>query len=133
MTIADTIYDWVDNKLSKINPPRALNMQEPRIRKELDEFREAIEQGMTPEVIAMELADVVISCYTAARLALSDHGIDLDRMILEKTAINWRRQWEIGPDGLGRHVKVRSDDQKISDGTDSSGRPGSTGNESSPS
>lgn len=129
MTIAKIIYDWVDNKLSKINPPKALKMQEPRIRKELDEFREAIEQGLPPEVIAIELADVVISCYTAARLALSSHGIDLDRVILEKNAINWRREWEIGPDGLGRHVKVRSNEQsqETSHGGDSSGRAGPPG------
>jgi NTP pyrophosphatase (non-canonical NTP hydrolase) len=129
MKISTAIYDWVDHKLSRINPPRSLKQQEPRIRKELDELREAIETDQSPEVIAMELADVVISCYTAARLALSELGVDLDRVILEKNAINWRREWEIGPDGLGRHVKVRSDEQsqETSHGGDSSGRAGPPG------
>lgn len=129
MKISTAIYDWVDHKLSHINPSRSLKQQESRIRKELDELREAIETDQSPEVIAMELADVVISCYTAARLALSEFGVDLDRVILEKNAINWRREWEIGPDGLGRHVKVRSDEQsqETSHGGDSSGRAGPPG------
>lgn len=124
MTIQVAINDWVDIKLSTINPPRDLRMQEPRIRKELDELREAILTEQPAKVIAMELADVVISCYTAARLALQEHGIDLDKVILEKNAINWRREWEIGPDGLGRHIKASSHESNSSgtNGADSPGR-----------
>jgi NTP pyrophosphatase (non-canonical NTP hydrolase) len=106
--IEDDVSDWVDTHLLKINPPRDLASSLKRIRSELDEAQEALEKGDTFDVL-QEIADVVISCFAAVRL--HNEHVSLTNFIKEKMRINRARKWEIGPDGQGRHVKDRPEEE----------------------
>lgn len=55
----------------------------------------------TNEQAAEEAADLVIILYCWSMLK----GIDLHEQIDKKMLINRRREWNIQPDGTGRHIR----------------------------
>lgn len=68
------------------------------LRKMLIEVEELIEDRVTPD----EYADVVILVLDLA----SQYGIDIERAVLDKMAVNERRQWRRDPTtGTMQHIE----------------------------
>jgi hypothetical protein len=66
------------------------------LREEIREFFDAPDDRLA----AVEAADIVILLYCWAML----NGVDLHEEIDRKMVINRRREWNIQPDGTGRHT-----------------------------
>ncbi|WP_417453253.1 dATP/dGTP pyrophosphohydrolase domain-containing protein [Kiloniella sp.] len=97
METQTTICDWAEKTFGPVKDPGDLLK---RALLETTELSESIEEHNIQE-IGKETADVVILLY---RL-LDQYGLDLNKAINEKIAINRARKWEAKDDGTGSHVK----------------------------
>ena len=69
------------------------------LREEVGEFFEALQYATNDYAVVSEAADIVILLYAWADKV----QIDLHKAIDSKMAINRARNWNIQPDGTGRH------------------------------
>lgn len=70
-----------------------------RLKKELDELIESVENNSESNEILMEAADINI----ILRRLCGNLGVDLDSAVDQKMAINRKREWEAFGNGDGRH------------------------------
>ncbi|WP_421781522.1 dATP/dGTP pyrophosphohydrolase domain-containing protein [Kiloniella litopenaei] len=97
METQTTICDWAEKTFG---PVKNANDLLKRAMLETTELSEAIAENNIKE-IGKETADVVILLY---RL-LDQYGLDLNKEINEKMAINRARKWKSKGDGTGSHIK----------------------------
>ncbi|WP_210402205.1 nucleotide pyrophosphohydrolase [Thalassospira sp. MCCC 1A03138] len=91
-----SICDWAEGIFGPVADPRALVTRAMMEMKELDE---AVADRDLSE-IGREAADVMILLY---RL-VDQFGLDLDREVQAKMAINRARKWSAKGDGTGSHI-----------------------------
>ena len=104
----DARLDWATDtllaKLAAIGPERVtLAAQMVKLQDELDECREEIAAPLQPGRLLAELADVVIVCNTAARLA-GFSSTELRRAVADKSFVNANREWYPTASGTARHA-----------------------------
>lgn len=91
-----SICDWAEGIFGPVADPRALVTRAMMEMKELDEA--VVDRDLSE--IGREAADVMILLY---RL-VDQFGLDLDREVQAKMAINRARKWSAKGDGTGSHI-----------------------------
>ncbi|MEQ8391596.1 MAG: DUF550 domain-containing protein [Roseitalea porphyridii] len=91
-----TMCDWAEKTFGPVQDPKALLT---RAMLEMDELGEAIDAHDVTE-IGKEAADVMILLY---RL-VDQFGLELDKEVRAKMAINRSRNWSSKGDGTGSHI-----------------------------
>lgn len=91
-----SVTAWADETFKGATIQAQVN----RAKEEFDELEKALEAGDMDKV-AIEAADVCICLYRTI-------GTINPKAIDDKMAINRGRIWNVGPDGVGYHVKGKS-------------------------
>jgi hypothetical protein len=89
-----SVQEWADQTFG----PASVGTQIHRASKEMEELLWALTHNEPEEKIAFEAADVVIVLYRLIA-QLNPEAIN------QKMAINRARQWHVGKDGVGQHIK----------------------------